>query len=68
MRGQVARIPWSSISCQRDSTSCTGTRTGSTGLAAKCFIDIADVDHANAPVEIDWLTMGNVHGKTMTCP
>lgn len=32
MRGQVASIPWSSMSCQRDSTSCTGTRTGSTAL------------------------------------
>ena len=32
MRGQVASIPRSSMSCQRDSTSCTGTRTGSTAL------------------------------------
>ena len=38
MRGQVVRIPWSSISCQWDSTSCTGTCTGSTGLEGRASL------------------------------
>ena len=36
--------------------------------AAERFIEIADVDHANAPVEVDWLTMGKTHGETVTRP
>ena len=41
---------------------------GKTFAAAERFIEIADVDHANAPVEVDWLTMGETHGKTVTRP
>ena len=41
---------------------------GKTFAAAERFIEIADVDHANAPVEVDWLTMGETHGETVTRP
>lgn len=37
-------------------------------LAGGVFNEIADVDHANAPVEVDWLTMGKTHGETVTRP